>query len=59
MFNKLKLQKGFWIGMGIMICTIIGAVTENIGILFTLGICIGIFLESCDLNNSNIDLKNE
>ena len=61
MFNKLKLQKGFWIGMGIMIGTIVGAVTENIGVLFPLGICIGVVLESFVLNNftSNFDSNNE
>tara|TARA_B110000008_G_scaffold270021_1_gene299844 strand:+ start:597 stop:782 length:186 start_codon:yes stop_codon:yes gene_type:complete len=61
MFNKLKLQKEFWIGMGIMIGTIVGALTENIGIFLPLGICIGVVLESFVLNNfiSNFDSNNE
>ena len=61
MFNKLKLQKEFWIGMGIMIGTIVGALTENIGIFLPLGICVGVVLESFVLNNfiSNFDSNNE
>tara|TARA_B110000003_G_scaffold202676_1_gene201372 strand:+ start:596 stop:781 length:186 start_codon:yes stop_codon:yes gene_type:complete len=61
MFNKLKLQKEFWIGMGIMIGTIVGALTENIGIFLLFGICIGVVLESFVLNNfiSNFDSNNE
>ena len=61
MFNKLKLQKEFWIGMGIMIGTIVGALTENIGIFLPLGICTGVVLESFVLNNfiSNFDSNNE
>ena len=61
MFNKLKLQKEFWIGMGIMIGTIVGALTENIGIFLPIGICIGVVLESFVLNNfiSNFDSNNE
>ena len=61
MFNKLKLQKEFWIGMGIMIGTIVGALTKNIGIFLPLVICIGAVLESFVLNNfiSNFDSNNE
>tara|TARA_B100001094_G_scaffold55203_1_gene50748 strand:- start:13115 stop:13327 length:213 start_codon:yes stop_codon:yes gene_type:complete len=61
MFIKLKLHKGFWIGIGSIIGITVGALTENIEILLPLGICKGVILESFDLNNStsNFNSKNE
>ena len=44
-FKKIKLQKGFWLGVFLMIGTIIGAVTENIGMYLPLGICFGVVIE--------------
>jgi len=32
--NKIKLQKGLWLGIFLMIGIITGAVTENTGICF-------------------------
>mgnify|MGYP006090225819 CR=1 FL=1 len=46
MLKKLKQQKGFWIGIGIMIGSIIGAVTDNIGIWLPVGLAIGVGLET-------------
>ena len=43
--NKIKLQKGLWLGIFLMIGIIIGAVTENIGICLPLGICFGVVIE--------------
>tara|TARA_B110000091_G_scaffold1160_1_gene1109 strand:- start:311 stop:496 length:186 start_codon:yes stop_codon:yes gene_type:complete len=43
--KKIKLQKGFWLGIFLMIGTITGAVTENIGACLTLGICFGVVIE--------------
>ena len=44
-FKKIKLQKGFWLGFFLMIGTIIGAVTGNIGMYLPLGICFGVVIE--------------
>ena len=44
-FKKIKLQKGFWLGVFLMIGTIIGAVTGNIGMYLPLGICFGVVIE--------------
>jgi len=30
MLKKLKQQKGFWIGIGIMVGSVVGALTDNI-----------------------------
>ena len=46
MLKKLKQQKGFWIGICLMIGTIVGAVTDNIGIWLPVGIAIGVALET-------------
>lgn len=43
--KKIKLQKGFWLGVFLMIGTIIGAVTGNIGMYLPLGICFGVVIE--------------
>ena len=43
--KKIKLQKGFWLGIFLMIGTIIGAVTGNIGMYLPLGICFGVVIE--------------
>ena len=43
--NKVKLQKGLWLGIFLMIGIITGAVTENIGICLPLGICFGVVIE--------------
>ena len=44
-FKKIKLQKGFWLGVFLMIGTIIGAVTGNIGMYLPVGICFGVVIE--------------
>jgi|TARA_B110000914_G_C15266466_1_gene355514 hypothetical protein len=46
MLKKLKQQKGFWIGISIMVGTTVGALTDNIGIWLPLGIAIGVALET-------------
>ena len=43
--KKIKLQKGFWLGVFLMIGTIIGAVTGNIGMYLPVGICFGVVIE--------------
>jgi len=43
--NNIKLQKGFWLGIFLMIGTITGAVTENIGLCLSIGICFGVVIE--------------
>ena len=43
--KKIKLQKGLWLGIFLMIGTITGAVTENIGVCLLLGICFGVVIE--------------
>ena len=43
--KKIKLQKGLWLGVFLMIGTIIGAVTGNIGMYLPLGICFGVVIE--------------
>ena len=43
--KKIKLQKGFWLGIFLMIGTITGAVTGNIGMYLPLGICFGVVIE--------------
>ena len=46
MLKKLKQQKGFWIGISIMVGTIVGALTDNIGIWLPVGLAIGVALET-------------
>jgi urea transporter len=43
--KKIKLQKGLWLGIFLMIGIITGAMTENIGICLPLGICFGVVIE--------------
>jgi hypothetical protein len=43
--KKIKLQKGLWLGIFLMIGTITGAVTENIGLCLSIGICFGVVIE--------------
>jgi len=43
--KKIKLQKGIWLGIFLMIGTITGAVTENIGLCLSIGICFGVVIE--------------
>ena len=43
--KKIKLQKGLWLGIFLMIGTITGAVTGNIGMYLPLGICFGVVIE--------------
>ena len=50
MLKKLTQQKGFWIGIGIMVGSIIGALTDNIGIWLPVGIAIGVALETTKKN---------
>jgi hypothetical protein len=46
MLKKLKLQKESWLGICLMIGTIVGAVTDNIGIWIPVGIAIIAALET-------------
>ena len=46
MLKKLKLQKRSSLGICLMIGTIVGAVTDNIGIWISLAICLGVVLET-------------
>ena len=50
MLKNLKQQKGFWIGICLMIGTIVGALTDNIGIWLPVGIAIGVALETTQKN---------
>lgn len=43
--KKIKILKGFWLGIFLVIGTITGAVTENIGVCLPLGICFGVVIE--------------
>ena len=53
MLNKMKKQKGFWIGISIMIGSIVGALTNNIGIWLPVGIAIGVALETTQKKKIN------
>jgi len=46
----IKKQKGFWIGIGLMGGTIVGAVTNDLGIWLPVGITIGVALEITQKN---------
>ena len=59
MLKKLKQQKGFWIGIGIMIGSIIGAITDNIGIWLPVGLAIGVGLETTQKKGKKTDLLNQ
>ena len=43
--KKIKLQKRLWLGIFLMIGTITGAVTGDIGMYLPLGICFGVVIE--------------
>ena len=45
MLKKLIQQKGFWIGIGIIVGSVVGALTDNIGIWLPLGLVIDVALE--------------
>ena len=49
MINKLKNQKGFYIGIGLMGGVLIGILTNNIGLWISLGLVLGVVL---DKNNN-------
>ena len=42
----MKKQKGFYIGISIVIGSIVGALTDNIGIWLPVGVAIGVALET-------------
>lgn len=42
----MKKQKGFWIGISIMVGSIVGVLTDNIGIWLPVGVAIGVALET-------------
>ena len=46
MLKKLKLQKRSSLGICLMIGTIVGAETDNIGICISLAISLGVVLET-------------
>ena len=46
----MKKQKGFWIGICLMVGTIVGAVTNNLGVWLPIGIAIGVALETTQKN---------
>lgn len=46
MLRKLKLQKRSWLGICLMIGTIVGVVTDNLGIWISLSICFGVVIET-------------
>ena len=46
MKNKLKNQKGFYIGIGLMGGVLVGIFTDNIGLWISLGLVLGVVLES-------------
>ena len=46
MIKKLKLQKGFCIGICLMIGTFVGVVNDNIGIWMSLSTWLGVVLET-------------
>ena len=40
----MKKQKGFWIGISIMVGSIVGALTDNIVIWLLVGVVVGVAL---------------
>ena len=52
MKNKLKNQKGFYIGIGLMGGVLVGIFTDNIGLWISLGLVFGVVL---DKNNNKSD----
>ena len=45
MKKNLKDKKGFYIGIGLIVGTIVGVLTNNFGIWFVLGLVFGVVLE--------------
>ena len=45
MLNSQKIPSGFMVAMGIIIGTVVGALTSNVGIWITIGIVIGVALK--------------
>ena len=46
MLKKLKLQKRSSLGICLMIGTIVGAITDNLGIWISLSICFGVVIDT-------------
>ena len=46
MLKKLKLQKRSSLGICLMIGTIVGVVTDNLGIWISLSICFGVVIDT-------------
>ena len=53
MLKKLKLQKRSSLGICLMIGTIVGAVTDNLGIWISLSICFGVVIETFIKKNTS------
>ena len=45
MLNSQKIPSGFMVAMGIIIGTVVGGLTGNVGIWITIGIIIGVALD--------------
>ena len=56
MKNKLKNQKGFYIGIGLMGGVLVGIFTDNIGLWISLGLVFGVVL---DENNNKSDKEQQ
>ena len=56
MKNKLKNQKGFYIGIGLMGGVLVGIFTDNIGLWISLGLVFGVVL---DKNNNKSDKEQQ
>ena len=56
MKNKLKNQKGFYIGIGLMGGVLVGIFTDNIGLWISLGLVLGVVL---DKNNNKSDKEQQ
>ena len=56
MINKLKNQKGFYIGIGLMGGVLVGIFTDNIGLWISLGLVFGVVL---DKNNNKSDKEQQ
>ena len=56
MKNKLKNQKGFYIGIGLTGGVLVGIFTDNIGLWISLGLVLGVVL---DKNNNKSDKEQQ
>ena len=56
MKNKLKNQKGLYIGIGLMGGVLVGIFTDNIGLWISLGLVLGVVL---DKNNNKSDKEQQ